>query len=240
MSTFDYFLNLPQELQADILSTTVSTLKQSQLLNKSISSNLHLLQKFYKHFCDLPTSNQEMHAYLNNTLPHKMLFFSNSCTEIQEFRSCDNINNYKYKNIDIDTAINYNDNDISARINELRLNYYDIDLFHMYHIYKLRYCETIKPGYSKLKILAYLNTFYNTRKGESYKDLVFIFLYLRGNLQQFNQSVPKNEYKYYIISNKENVTYGKDRLTVDELKHKIDQQCQEMYQQLLTTINNLD
>jgi hypothetical protein len=124
----------------------------------------------------------------------------------------------------------------------------------MYHIYKLRQCDTIKSGfslkakpdfplgkidYSKSKILEDLNTFYNNRKQYNYQYLLFTFMYLRGNLQQFNHLVPKNEYKYYIISDDNKITYGSDHLTSEELKHKLDQQCQAMYEQLVSTISKL-
>lgn len=239
-SKFDYFEQLPQELQAGILSATVPTLKHSQVLNKSMSHNLHLSQNFYNQFCDLPWSVKEMRKYLNKTRPEKILFFHKSENRTQEFYLRNNNGNYKYIDINIENGqIYYINGAIAVRINELSIKLYDIDLFHMYHIYKLRQCETIKPGYSKAKVLEALDHFYNTRKGEDYKSLMFIFLYLHGNLKQFNQSVPKNEYKYYVISDDEDTTYGKDQLTINELKYRIDQQCQDMYEQLVSTITKL-
>jgi hypothetical protein len=69
MSTFDYFNQLPQELQAVILAIDVTTLSYVKLLNKSLFYNIHIVREFYNQYGNLPIDNKEMRTYLIKTLP---------------------------------------------------------------------------------------------------------------------------------------------------------------------------
>src|SRR5437868_7393491 len=65
---FDYFEQLPDDLQGKILSERSHTLRKSPKISQRIRNSPSVNHAYYKQYCHLPISNQELTKYLSTTL----------------------------------------------------------------------------------------------------------------------------------------------------------------------------
>lgn len=252
---FNKFEELPEDLQALILSQSEKTMLAAPRLNTSISRSTPIAYKFYNQFCNLPIDVEEIKTFIEKYLPESF-YLCSAYRKIITHLVLDSINKYHAITYNIDNRDESNEDSNESidqnkqvavviktfrnTITNIFIHEFSIDLKHTYAIHQLRSCETIKPGYSKMKTRESLDTQYNNHFTDQYNDLLFLFMYLRSNLKMFSEPVPANRFKHYeVYPNNETRRYGKDQLNVNELIITLRQHCEKMYQQLITIIDQL-
>src|SRR4029078_9009520 len=191
LKTFDYFLLLPVDIQAEILK--IEGLRYLFRLNKSISKAL--ASTFYQKFCHLLITDREQDEYIKRKQPQLFFITYNTNNNFKMYTKLYIQNNIKitylitvkvhFKTIHTYKASCINDPDSL------------IDLKNAYNIYKNRVLEQIKPGYAKNKILDRLNFIYTNTNFNKYTALYYFYYYLRLNAKIFDIVINKNKFKHY-------------------------------------------
>ena len=202
---FDQFSNLPPDLQAVILSENKQALSKSPRISKILKNSPTVNNTYYHQFCNNPITFDEIKIYLKYVNPSKILFEEHGKMQMEILNRINNNNiqnnyfrHYLYVNNNLRACYPGKINGGKVTMNNIMKKEKDIsiDLKNMYYIYKMRQCESIKPGYSKTKVKEFLNLYHDIKYSHTYAILLSTFLYLRENLKLFNQSVPDNVYKY--------------------------------------------
>lgn len=260
LKEFSYFDQLPEDLQSEIFSQELSTLKRSPYISKF--TNKATTQKL----CQLAITNIELMAYVHDVVPEKLYVFPSGLRPTTKF----NVNKFHLiqppllKNdyqlgynslIEWISVINnvvtlhyeYVGNDVS-RFNNLVIGNIESDLLTSYYIYKRRIsCQNI-PNYAKNQILKKLQL-ESLKIKNNYVELLYWYMYLRTNLLSFPIQLLKNPYFDYKVTmdNKGNITsidhnLGNQIIKADEgfeILIDLKTSCDALYNQLLQQLNGL-
>lgn len=252
MKSFNYFNNLPSELQSKIYSENERNLIDAQLISKS--SKYITQNDFLNQICSKKITETEIKHYINNYIPGHIYFFYND-----EFERNISMGVMKYNLIDQDGSDDYQyylsfdyietiDDLISYFIqmkgvvtkNDFKYYYRDPDLLTKYFIYKNRLCDRIQPGFSKKQILNELKEKYNQYYIKDYDSLLDLYLYIKTNLLNFPVLIPKNIFiDYQVDVHKLDVLTNGKKLTYDQLMSTLIDQVDILYIKLIEEINKL-
>ena len=240
VKSFEFFEQLPEDLQTDIYSRNLYTLKRSPTISK-------IANKVTKNkLCELNITKKEFLNYIHEVIPHTAYaipYVTKSKYNITKFLlmiypSVNTELKYIYNLQLIEKDMNIVT--LSQREDMMKVNFdymseSEYDLLTSYFIYKRRKtCQHI-PNYAKNQILKLLKLNQNKNKN-TYIDELKWYMYLRTNLSQFPYELPKNEYYDYVITvdDKENIT--------DDTKFmmlQLQEDNNQLYQALLDQINKL-
>src|SRR5437868_9840229 len=243
---FYYFLALPDEIQAVILSYDRRILKRSMCICKAMALSPPLISMVYHEFCHSKLGGSEIYRYFHFHKPDFVMVYKKdhfNCMFKNDMNNCNNNNNTSYGNkyIYLD---NYGNRTMmrsgTGFCQTIDLQHYvTFDVINIFHMFKNRNGETLKPGYNQAKTKDTLKQFYDTIQ-DTYRSLLVMFLYLKINLALFHLKPYKNTYRYFIVDeSKENNLYGPDKQTVHELTFQLKHQCDDMFQQLNQCIDTL-
>ena len=150
---FLYFDQLPDELQAKIFSEEPRLIRKSIILNKSARQSPHISSAYYNHYCDFPITVEEVSKYIDSYHGNiDIVFFTKNGKFIYYHRIYGGkVDRYIVNTMKV--SLNSVDEDINLS-NDIRNYHYDnyMDVYNTYQIYKSRTCESIKPGYAKIKV----------------------------------------------------------------------------------------
>lgn len=255
LKNFDYFDQLPEELQSDILSRDIKILRQSPYISK-------LTDKATKNIkCQLEITITEFENYIKDVAPEYVYLFPalsglrpttkfnvNKCTLIQ-YPTLNNNYERKYnmliewiilKNGVATTSQKLIDN-TSPLINLILKSEYDV--ITSYFIYNRREsCD--KPHYAKNQVVKLLKLKRDTIDVNDYINLLSWYLYLHTNLLRFPVLLNKHNYFDYkvFLDDKGNIIMieSVNEITSSELIMQLQNDTTMLYQQLLSQLQKLE
>lgn len=237
LTQFDYFEQLPEDLQTDIYSRTALT------RSPTISKTANKITK--NKLCELNINKKEFINYINEVSPntvYAMPYITRYEYNVTKFLLVN------YASVNTELKYIYNRQLIEKKGNIVTLNQEEFidkvnfddlleseyDLLTSYFIYRRRKpCQDIK-NYAKNQILKLLQSNKNKNKN-TYIDELKWYMYLRTNLSQFPYELPKNEYYDYVVTVDNNGHINMDDAKSIMLQLQADND--ELYQALLNLIN---
>ncbi len=245
MNQFTHFKNLPLEIQSLIYEANLQSSYRTDKLSNRITKNAYVDK-----ICTKSITFNEIKNYIAEYQPEHIYYFYQEKSEIiqhmkvMKYHLIDDENmlpryGLSYEIVEEDEDETFYTLIIDA-LQDSNIEQKEPDLLTQYYIYYLRGCDTIKPYFSKNKVLKQLNNQYNLLYTENHNDLLSLYLYLRVNLYNFPILITKNIYLYYIWSTGEVNTLDNVVLNYDECLKDLYIHIDILYQQLIKQIKKLD